>query len=559
LIRDVSAKETVQEYVDGVFCGDVVACQAVRQATAKYQAELARIGDVDFPYEFNEEKAQRACMFFPILLCHSIGEWAGQPFQLSPWQAFIVWNLFGWEKRDGTRRFRRCFVSVARKNGKTTLCAGLAILLAAADNESGAQVFIGATKLEQAKLIHDEAERMLRKSPHIHKHTTILKNNIAFNATNSFIRPLGSDKPFDGLNPHGFFCDELHAFKPHHRKFFETMVTGSGSRSQPLQMIITTAADEKAMLYHEEADYARGVISGDIVDNTVFGMIFELDKDDDLFDESLWIKANPNLDVSVKLDYLKQQANEARNKPQAKNRWVRYHANRCVSSVEEAISAEIWDGLAGELSDWRTADGVAIGVDIGGRDDLAAYSLCAKFEIGRDKDDRPIYRYEASSVCFIAADSRRDLSAEPFATWIAERKLIKCDYVVSTLKEYLIEDAQSLGVEFVAYDPYQATQLAEELEQEGLKPVKMPQAHAHFTETMLAHQSELAEARFRPNQDDQLLRWCALNMAIDVNAAGKMMPSKKHSKEKIDAMVAYLMARRAVNHALPRMTGSLVM
>jgi phage terminase large subunit-like protein len=130
---------------------------------------------------------------------------------------------------------------------------------------------------------------------------------------------------------------------------------------------------------------------------------------------------------------------------------------------------------------------------------------------------------------------------------------------VSTLKEYLIEDAQSLGVEFVAYDPYQATQLAEELEQEGLKPVKMPQAHAHFTETMLAHQSELAEARFRPNQDDQLLRWCALNMAIDVNAAGKMMPSKKHSKEKIDAMVAYLMARRAVNHALPRMTGSLVM
>jgi len=563
MIRSLTAKSKVETYCHEVTSGAIPVCKVVKQAVNKYLDEIERIGDADWPFHFEPDSAELACAFFPMLLRHSVGQWAGQPFELSPWQAFIVWNIFGWKRKDGTRRFRRVFLSVARKNGKSTFCAGLAIQLAAADDEPGAQIFIGATKLDQARIIHQESERMMRKSPHLFKHSTIHKDNIAFSATNSFVRPLGSDKPFDGLNPHGAFFDELHAWREHHRSFFDTMVTGSGSRTQPLQVIITTAGDEKSQIYHEEANYSRGVVSGDIIDPSLFALIYELDQDDEPFnadfDPGILMKSNPGYGVSVMPEYLNQQLTEARNKPQAKNRFVRYHGNRCVSSVEDSISAELWDSISGQLSDWRKADGVAAGVDIGGRDDLAAYALTAKFKIGQDSEDRPLYREETKSTCFIAEDTKRDLTAEPFRTWIEQGKLIVSKFVITELKERLIEDCQAFGAEFVAYDPYQATQLAEELELEGLRPIKMPQNHGHFNETIAEYHQQVTEGLFKPDVNDTLLRWCALNMSINRDRRDRMMPDKKASKEKIDAAVAMLMSKRAVKLTLPPMVGSLVL
>lgn len=565
MIRNATTRDNIETYCEAVLAGDIVACELVVKAVEKFCDELERSAsaDIDFPFSFIWEEAEDCCEIFPSLLRHSKGEWAGKPFELSPWQMFIIANIYGWKRQDGTRRFRKAFISVARKNGKTSVCAGLELLMLFLDTEAGAEVYIGATKIDQAKLIHDEAERMLRQSPHIAQHAEIFKNNITFPANNGFARPLGSDKPFDGLNPSAVFFDEVHAWKEQHRDFFNTMITGSGSRTQPLQVIITTAGDNRSQIYHEEAEYARSVIKGDFVDDSVFAMIFELDKTDDPFAEDFELetmrKANPGLGVSVKEDYLHQQLIEAKNKPQAKNRFVRYHANRCVSSVEEAITAEIWDAMAGEMSDWMLADGVGAGVDIGGRDDLAAYAMTAKFKTGEDKEERPIYRYESKSVAFIASDTKRDLLAQPFAQWITDGKLIVCDYVISTLKERLIEDCQKYGIELVAYDPYQATQLAEDLENEGITPVKMAQNHTQFNETMASYQQEISEGRFMPDESDVVLRWCALNMAVNRDSKDRIMPDKKHSKEKIDAAVAMLMSKRACTQSLPRQTGSLVL
>jgi len=431
------------------------------------------------------------------------------------------------------------------------------------DGEQGAEVYIGATKLEQAKLIHDEADRMVRASPFLMEAATIHKNNIMFKGTNSFARPLGSDKPFDGPNPSAVIFDELHAWREHHRGFFDTMTTGSGSRTQPIQFIVTTAGNEKSLIFHEEQDYARGVIEGEIEDNRLFALIFELDADIDPFaddfDFELMAQANPNMGISVFEDYLAEQLHEAKHKPAAKYRFKTKHANQCASSVEDVMSAEVWDACAGPLTNWMQSEGVGAGVDIGGRDDLAAYAMAAKFEVGRDKDDRPIYRQEVKSRCFIAEDTKRDLNAEPFRTWIDQGKLTVCKYVISTLKEALIEDAQAYGIEWIAYDPYQATQLAEDLEAEGMKPVKMPQNHTHFNESIAQYLAEVSDGRFTPCENDVLLRWCALNMMVSRDGKDRMMPDKKHSKEKIDAAVAMLMAKRACNLALPPMDGPMVL
>lgn len=565
MIRFATYEEILTDYCEAVLSGEIVACDLLTKAVTKFvdELELAESKSDEFPFYFDWSVACKYCQIFPALLRHSKGEWAGQPFDLSPWQVFVVANIFGWKRNhDDKRRHQKVFLSVARKNGKTSICAGMELIMLFLDQEAGAEIYIGATKLDQARLIHEEAERMLKKSPALARHAEIFKNNISFGKTNSFARPLGSDRPFDGLNPSACFFDEFHAWRETHRKFYDTMTTGSGSRQQPLQMIITTAADDKSQLYHEEANYARGVISGDIQDRTLFALIFELDKDDDPFDDDFDIeilrKANPNYGVSVKPEYLKQQLTEAKQKPQSKNRFVRYHGNRCVSSVEEAITAEIWDAAAGPLSDWSTSDGIGCGIDLGGQDDLAAYALAAKFKVAEDDEGRPIYRHEVFSRCFISSKTKaRDLNEQPWAQWIAEGHLIACEYVVSTLKQYLIDDCQQHGVEFVAFDPYQASQLAEDLEAEGLKAVKMPQSPIHFHETMQEYLAQLSEGRFTPDENDVLLRWCALNMAIKTDSAGRTMPDKSHSKDKIDAAVAMLMAKRATNLALPRITGPL--
>lgn len=558
MICDLRPIDKLYGYCDAVLSGEVIACKALKLAVERF---ISEVNDPNFPYVFEESIVNLYCEMIPEVFRHFEGDRAGHPFEPEPWQIFLIGNVFAWKRRvDGKRRFKKAFVYMGRKGGKSIIAAIFEIILARLDGEGGAQVYSTASKMDQAKIVHRMVELMVKASPALMDGATVHKNNIMFPG-NSFIRPLGSDRPFDGTNTHAIVLDELHAWQEFHRPFYETMISASGTRSQPLEFIITTAGTEKSYIFHEELKYARGILNGTIPDLREFVLIFELDKEHDFmaddFDLDLMEQANPNLGVSVPLEFYRDELTKARHKPSASRTFKLKFANQCASSIEGGvIKPEVWDALAGTLSDWGTSAGIGAGVDIGGRDDLAAYGLCAKFPM--DDSETPIYRKEVTSKAFIAEDTKRDLSQEPFRTWIDTGKLIVCEYVIGTLKEHLIEDCQQYGIEFVAYDPYQATQLAEDLEKEGLKPVKMPQNHGHFSETMDELFEEIAEKRFKPDELDEVLRWCSLNMAIDTNSKNFKMASKKHSKEKIDAMVAVLMAKRACNVAQPVYNGSYV-
>ena len=192
---------------------------------------------------------------------------------------------------------------------------------------------------------------------------------------------------------------------------------------------------------------------------------------------------------------------------------------------------------------------------------MAAYALVARFQIGETDDERgqprPIYRYEMLSRAFISEESRRDFGQQPWAQWLHDGRLVKCRYVVASLRDSLLDDCERLGVSMVAFDPYNASQLGDELDAAGLTAVKMPQAHHHFNEVLREFQAAASEGRLRPYASDQVLRWCALNMAINRNSRDQIMPDKKHSKEKIDAVVAGLMAMRAVMVCKSKFTGNL--
>jgi phage terminase large subunit-like protein len=564
--RKSDTHKAVDKYVKDVLSGRIVSCVSHRAAVQRYVDDLERQNSPEFPYYFSLDVASAHCDFFPEVLKHSIGKSSGMPFNLEPWQLFGIWNIFGWKRcEDRTRRFRRVFWTMARKNGKSTLGSGIALDGGMADvnpftgrPEDVAEIVLCATKKEQAqKVMYAEIERMRSQSEHVKALSTPINKQITFSHNKGYIHCIGSDKPFDGLNPHMVLMDEKHAWREHHRKFYDTMMTGSGNRSQPLIIDFTTAGDDTSQLWQEDYDYATGVVRGEFVDESYFSYIFELDENDDALDESLWPKANPNIGVSIGLESLREAAAKAKTSPVELNRFTRYHCNRKVSAYERFILPADWDDMADTLSSWRHADAITAGIDLGGRDDLASFGVIARFPVDEDEEGKTIWRYEGFTKSFIVDETKRDLKKQPWAGWIATGELTVVRYVVASLRDEFLRVAEEIGIRAVAYDPYNAAQLGDELSQAGLDVIKMPQNCFQFHEPMQELTAAIRENRFTPDKTDNILRWCALNMMTTSNAQGKMMPDKRNSSEKIDAAVALLMGIRLAMLAPSRPTGSL--
>jgi len=556
--------QRVEEYCNAVESGEIIACERVKDAVRRYRIDLDHQSTSHFPYHFDKQHATWVCDFFPLVLRHSIGEFAGLPLHLEDWQLFGLWNIFGWKRDDdGSRRFCKVYWSMARKNGKSTMIAGLCHYLAMADidpktkkPEAVGQILLTATKKEQAEVVYGECERMIGQSEYLRKYTDTKNETITFKHNHSYIRKVSSDKPFDGLNPHCVVMDELHAWGEYHRKFYDTMVTGSGSRTQPLHLIITTAGADDSHLWMENYTYATNVVSGIHKDDSMFALIYELDEKDDPADESLWIKSNPNLGVSVKLGYLRQRWNEDQSTGIGRNRFLRYHGNRVVSSTEKAFDLEAFDRCVGPHGDWSQADGLGAGVDLGSRDDLAAYALCARFQVAVDDKGKTVYRYEIKTRAFIAADSKRDLSAMPFAEFIHSEELFKRPYPIEDLTESLIEELEAFEIGTVAYDPYNGQQIGEKLEKTGATSARMAQNQANFNEAIRDFIQLMQDGRL-VFSESKLLRWCANNAIICKDRQDRWMFDKKNSKDKIDPIVAAVMAYRIASLQPERSSGSL--
>ena len=397
---------------------------------------------------------------------------------------------------------------------------------------------------------------MRRASKSIRRGSNDSRRQIEFFENSGTIICVGSDKAYDGLNPHHVNLDELHAWNEYHRDFYDTMMTGSGYRDQPLISIITTAGDDKSHLWKEVYSYASDVVSGVVNDESYFAFIAELDKDDDPLDEDNWEKANPNLGVSVSLDYLRQQAIEAKQSSVNLNRFTRYHGNRMVSSIEKAFDLEKWDERGvDELSDWSEADAYGIGVDLGARDDLAARAIVARFLVEYDADT-PVYRYEAKVQAYIADDCKRDLTKQPFAEWVYGGRLIKSRVPITDLTEDVVEQAVEYNAHAVAYDPYNGQAFAEALEAQGITVARCAQNCSMFNEPIQDLLQAISHGRFTHDRNP-LLRWAVNNAVITKDRQGRMMYDKSKSSEKIDPTVAMTMAFRIASLAPQRATGSL--
>ncbi len=540
----IDAQRSVLDYMDGILDGSIVSGRYVQLACQRHLDDLENAGDRG--YEFSWPHALESIEFFERHLRHSKGEWAGRPFILSLPQKFIVAQLFGWRKKEnGFRRFSRCYLTAGRKWGKTEFASGLALKLGVCDvpAEPGAEVYIAATKEDQAALTFRQCGRMVAQSPQLGARLQQYTKSLVTHPwdtlqPNSTIKPVGSDsKSSDGFDLHGAILDELHAWQKRHSDLYDKMTTAGGSRRQELVVIITTAGSDDSDLWNRiDAFYTRvleSVVTGDIVSDNHFGFIARIDHDDDPFDERVWAKANPNYPVTPKPDYLHQQANEARDDPFERQKFLRYHCNIRVESHSKPIDESLWRDSRGVLDRMGTAHG---GIDLGRNDDFAAWAIVW------DKGGT----YEVVSRTYTCEQRPKYLKSPEFSRWIQSGDLIEhpgdsVDFVA--FKDDILEASRTYGVKTWAYDPNFAESLGREMVNELGEdvPFKFTQSHKFYNEPIRNFVKAIKGGRVTV-EDNACLAWQAANLRTKPNAKDEWMPDKSSKEYKIDAMVSVLMA-----------------
>lgn len=498
------------------------------------------------------ELAEYAIRFFSFLR-HSKGEYAGQPFELEPWQEFIAGSLWGWLKEDGLRRFRLAYNEVPRKNGKSTLAAGIGLLLFAADGEPGAEVYTAATKRDQARITHSEAMRMVKASPALRKRIKSYKDNLSVDGTASKFEPLGADADtLDGLNIHGAIVDELHAHKT--RDVWDKIETATGARRQPLVFAITTAGTDRQSVCFQQHEYAERVLKGTIQDDHYFAFISTIDEGDDWEDPDAWAKANPNLGISASLEDLSRKAKQAKEMPAAQNAFMRLHLNVWTQQVDRWISLYLWDSNNLEPIEEEKLRGRVCygGLDLSSVSDITAWALLFPDESDPERLDVLVRCWCPEARLSDTTNRYRD----QYWAW-AQQGFLKVtpgdavDYAY--VKKQIIEDAEKFQVVDINIDRYfQAHQLAMELTDEGLTIVGFGLGFYSMATPMREFERRLLANKLN-HGGNPVLRWMADNVAVKQDPAGNLKPDKAESQGKIDGIVAIVMALdRAMRHSETR-------
>lgn len=477
---------------------------------------------------------------------HSKGEWAGERFELSPWQEQdILRPLFGWKRANGTRRFRIAYIEIARKNGKSTFAAALGNYLFLSDGEPGAEVYTAATKLGQAKIVHGEAVRMVRamqaESQKFRGHVRIFHNNMCVLKTNSKYEPLGGDSDTqDGLNLSGGIVDELHAHKT--RDLYDKLTSAKGSRRQPLIFIITTAGFDRHSICWKVREHAIKVLEGIIEDDSFFAYIATLDKGDDWRDEAVWLKANPNLGISVKLDDLREECARAKESPGEENKFRRFHMNQWTEQQTRWLRMDKWDLCAGEplrLSDFYGQPCYA-GLDLATTRDLTALVMAFP------QDDGTVPIIPMFWIPEETARERERADRVPYTQWIREGLIQatqgnECDYETIRRDMNALADA-GISISELAVDrDFQGCQLMQGLNADGFNAFAFGQGFRSMAAPSKGFE-ELVHGEKLRHGGNPVLRWHASNVATEQDAAGNIKPSRRKSSEKIDGIVAAIMA-----------------
>ena len=490
---------------------------------------------------FDERAAVKVCAFFPHFLRHSKGDFAGKPFELQDWQqADVMYPLFGWKNADGTRRFRIGLIELPKKNGKSTWAAGFGLYMLVGDGERGAEVFSAATKQEQASIVHDEAIRMVDKSPELSKLLKVNRStkNIAFAQTESYYRALSSEAHgSEGLNAHCIIVDELHAWSG--TAFWDSLKFAGAARSQPLRLVITTAGNDQQSVCWQQHEYARQVIEGTVRDLRFFGYIRAAESSDDWHDPKVWYKANPSLGVTMKESDFAADVAEADKTPSTQSSFKRYRLNVWDTQTNPWMDVAEWNACY-EAFDESMLEGMdcQAGLDLAKTRDTTSLQLVFR----QDDEYKVLSYFWLPEDTANAHDAPMEYKQWKRDGWLLTTKGNVCDY--RFIKAFIGDLSRKFNITELAYDPWNAEQLTQELEDEfGITRVKFPQTITNFTGPMKELEKLILDRKIHhPNHP--VMRWQFGNVSTKSDPSGNIRPVKPEQKEKrkIDGVVALIMA-----------------
>lgn len=537
--RDYAAIATA--YARDVTKGKVPACQWVRLACERQLRDLKASRAKSYPYRFDRGEAARVCGFLEQLP-HVKGPKAGQPLLLEPHQVFRWSTVFGWvEKRTGLRRFRRVYIEVPRKNGKSQELAGVGLYMLGADGEQGAEIYSGATTKDQAKIVWSTAHQQVRKTPDLRSELGIeaLAHAIVqLETTSKFVAVAADDGTLDGLNPHAALIDELHAHKT--RGVYDVFETAMGARAQPLLLVITTAGTNRAGICYELRTYLTKVLLGTVADDRQFGVIYTIDDDDDWTDERSWIKANPNWGVSVMPEYVAQLATKAMQTPAAIPNFQTKHLNIWVNADQAWMDMRAWQRAADPtlaLEDFAGQPCI-IGLDLASKVDLVAAYLIFRRPIDE------VFHYYGFGRFYLPSARADEGGHGQYRGWALEGRLILTEGDVvdfQQIEDDLLADATKYQVREIPYDPWQAVQMAQNLERNGATPVELRPTVGNFSAPMKELDALVRQGRFH-HDGCPAMSWMVSNVVCHVDAKDNIYPRKERPENKIDGVVAAITA-----------------
>lgn len=496
-------------------------------------------------YVFDARAADAACHFFRLHVRHTLGEWAGKPFVLAPWQRKFVRDIFGWRRRaDGTRLYRRAYLWVPRRNGKSTLAAAMALLMLLGDGEMGGQVYLIARDLSQASVVYSYAVAMVQQDPDLVRALIPFKSSIYCEALRGVIRPLtGSPKGKHGLSASGIVGDELHEWRTDD---LLTFLHGStANRRQPLEILISTAGTQTGPGW-EHWRRCQALLRGEAEDHETYVAAWYARDDDDWTDPAVWARANPGLGDSVKLEYLRAECERARQDPGLENAFRRYHLNQWTSQDVRWLSLAQWDASdPGELA-WQDVEARMVGrrcvggLDLSSTTDLTA--LVWLFE--SDGSNGPLTVLPRIWVPSSRIEDRQKRDRGPFEEWARTGAVVATpgDVVDYGLIQAQIQaDAAQFRPAALGVDRWNSTGMVVRLRELGLPVQFFGQGFASMTHPV-RELERLVLSRRLAHGKHPVLRWAIHNLAIATDPAGNQKPARNKSTDRIDPAVALLMA-----------------
>lgn len=545
ILEKSSDKLLTTWYAEQAVKGKLKVSKKNKLSAKRHLKDLKRQGIDDFPWIFVEDEGHRPVRFIEKFCKPSKGDF--NQLILQPWQHFIVGSLYGWVHKDtGVRRFREGLIFVGRKNGKSTLVSGLSLYSVSKDKEKGADVFLLANTKQQAKIIFDEAKAMIKMSPKLQKPFKPKRDEITYSKTISKIEPRASDSDkLDGLNTHLGIFDEIHEFKDY--KLINVIKKSRGSRKQPLILYITTAGyqlDGPLVNYYEQGS---DVLDGALIDERTFYYIAELDDKKEFEKPEEWIKANPNMGVSLDLDILIEDWDKDKRTPEERSDFITKQFNIFANgSKMPFIDFETLKKNDKHL-DVKTLEGsIAIGgYDLSDSEDFT--SACLEFPL------------QATGEVFVLSHSwipRKktllDNEKIPYQEWedaghltIVDEDYINEDHVY----DWFVEQSNLYNAELITYDPAKAFRLNKALENDGYETEKVRQGFVTLGPAMddLKHMFLDGKVIFNENP---LLRWYINNVELVKDRNNNKMPTKANRYRKIDGFAALLNAHTKVMEKL---------